>query len=565
MKMFSLILISFFLLNSGCSSLDRTAYSSDSSGLIEFRNFIQPELLRTHMEIIAHDSLEGRGTATPGIRKAADYIAHYYRELGFSPVGDEGSFFQSFDLTTTKIDSLVYTIYKSDAPEQEAVRYSVEKSGAAADFTSILTGYQSSEGPIVFAGYGIDDKQAGIEQLDPDLIENAWVLIFEDIPDILQENWSLSNNQLDVNQRIRNILDHYGANGVLLITDFSADLYREFIGSNIHFNQDLGRMRLAYLQDPMSRQLPGENVKYIEPTAAAAFLGVNYESELLNLKAAVSVEPDQFSSTKTPFTLNYRPYYPGTVQDQNIVALFEGADPELKNEVLVLMAHYDHLGMTTAPGGENIIFNGADDNGSGTVALMTIAGALNEARHNGFKPKRSILFLHVSAEEIGLLGSRFYSDHPVIPIENTIASFNADMIGRTDPENIERNDFNSVYLIGGEIISSGLDSIVVAANDRSVDMRLDRKYNDLTDRNQFYRRSDHWNFGRLGVPFVFFFTGVHEDYHRPTDTADKIDYEKYHRVVQLIYSSTIKTANTEIRPVMDNEMFINITNQFGRR
>lgn len=307
MKMFSLILISFFLLNSGCSSLDRTAYSSDSSGLIEFRNFIQPELLRTHMEIIAHDSLEGRGTATPGIRKAADYIAHYYRELGFSPVGDEGSFFQSFDLTTTKIDSLVYTIYKSDAPEQEAVRYSVEKSGSAADFTSILTGYQSSEGPIVFAGYGIDDKQAGIEQLDPDLIENAWVLIFEDIPDILQENWSLSNNQLDVNQRIRNILDHYGANGVLLITDFSADLYREFIGSNIHFNQDLGRMRLAYLQDPMSRQLPGENVKYIEPTAAAALLGVNYESELLNLKAAVSVEPDQFSSTKTPFTLNYRP------------------------------------------------------------------------------------------------------------------------------------------------------------------------------------------------------------------------------------------------------------------
>lgn len=247
------------------------------------------------------------------------------------------------------------------------------------------------------------------------------------------------------------------------------------------------------------------------------------------------------------------------------MALFEGADPELKNEVLVLMAHYDHLGMTTAPGGENIIFNGADDNGSGTVALMTIAGALNEARHNGFKPKRSILFLHVSAEEIGLLGSRFYSDHPVIPIENTIASFNADMIGRTDPENIERNDFNSVYLIGGEIISSGLDSIVVAANDRSVDMRLDRKYNDLTDRNQFYRRSDHWNFGRLGVPFVFFFTGVHEDYHRPSDTADKIDYEKYHRVVQLIYSSTIKTANTEIRPVMDNEMFINITNQFGRR
>ncbi len=563
--MLPFFLISLFLLNTGCKSLDRTAYISDTSELIEYRNYIQPDLLRAHLEIIAHDSLEGRGTATPGIRKAADYLADYYRDLGFTPVGEEDSYFQPFDLTTTKIDSLVYTIYTSKEREKEVVSRSVEKELSTADFTSILTGYDPSEGPIVFAGFGIDDKQAGIEQLDPDLIENAWVLIFEDIPDELQDLYSLSIDQIDLNNRINNILNLHGANGVLLITDFSADLYREFIGSSVHFNQALGRMQLAYLQDQTNRQLPAENVKYIEPTIAAALLGLDHESELPNLKTTITENLNQFSSTKTSYILNYQPYYPGTVQDNNVVALFQGADPELKNEVLVLMAHYDHLGMATGTDGEMMIYNGADDNGSGTAALMAIAGALNEARLNGLKPKRSILFLHVSAEEIGLLGSRFYSDHPIIPIENTIANFNADMIGRTDPENIDREDFNSIYLIGGEIISSGLDSIVVAANERSVEMRLDRKFNDLTDRNQFYRRSDHWNFGRLGVPFVFFFTGVHEDYHRPTDTVDKVDFEKYHRVVQLIYASTIKTANTEIRPVMDNETFIDITNQFSRR
>jgi len=133
------------------------------------------------------------------------------------------------------------------------------------------------------------------------------------------------------------------------------------------------------------------------------------------------------------------------------------------------------------------------------------------------------------------------------------------MIGRSDPENIQKGDTDYVYLIGGEIISSELDSLVQSANSLSVNMRLDRKYNDLQDSNQFYRRSDHWNFGRFGVPFVFFFTGVHEDYHRPSDTIDKINFDKLSRVSQLIYTSTIKVANYDGRPDVDNQEFIEIT------
>ena len=163
-----------------------------------------------------------------------------------------------------------------------------------------------------------------------------------------------------------------------------------------------------------------------------------------------------------------------------------------------------------------------------------------------------------------MLGSRYYSDHPVIPIENTVANFNADMVGRSDPGNIEKGDTDYVYLIGGEIISSGLDSLVQAGNRKSVNMRLDRRYNDLQDPNQFYRRSDHWNFGRLEVPFVFFFTGVHEDYHRPSDHYEEIDFEKLSRVAKLIYTSSVEVANFEGRPVVDNQQFIEITRRLPR-
>jgi len=228
------------------------------------------------------------------------------------------------------------------------------------------------------------------------------------------------------------------------------------------------------------------------------------------------------------------------------------------------MAHYDHLGLSMPDERGDMINNGADDNGSGTVALLAIAEALNNAKSEGYGLSRSVLFLHVSAEEKGLLGSRYYSDHPVIPIERTVTAFNADMIGRSDPENIEAGTTDYVYLIGGEIISSELDSLVTTANDKSVGMRIDRRYNDLTDPNQLYRRSDHWNFGRLEVPFVFFFTGLHEDYHRPSDEIDKIEFDKYSRIVQLIYTSTVTVANYDGRPAVDNEAFINITRQMPR-
>jgi Zn-dependent M28 family amino/carboxypeptidase len=267
-----------------------------------------------------------------------------------------------------------------------------------------------------------------------------------------------------------------------------------------------------------------------------------------------------FSPRSLDYSLTHTPYSSVvSVETKNIVAYYEGADPELKDEVIVMTSHYDHLGVGQPDSTGDRIYNGADDDGSGTVGLLNIAQAFADAGKNGVKPKRSILFLHVSAEEKGLLGSRYYSDHPIFPMDKTIANINTDMIGRVDSKYKKKGVEDYTYIIGSEIISSELDSLVKAANRRSGQLALDKRYNDLQDPNQFYRRSDHWHFGRKRVPFVFFFTGVHKDYHQPSDEIHKIRFNKMAKIVRTMYASTVILANTDNPPSVDNEKFIEIT------
>jgi len=395
-------------------------------------------------------------------------------------------------------------------------------------------------------------------------LRNKWVLIFEDIPYVVDGD-TLVNPNITSNSRIRSILVDEDAAGILLISDYSPEEFNELASISSSLIGKPSNLSLAYLDNNRSGAGFPRGFKQISPKMATQFLGLENEDELFKKREELVRTITDFRAVETPYYVEYTPYDgPGYIETENVIAYLEGADPDLKDEVLVLMAHYDHIGISQPDETGDTINNGADDNGSGTVALMSIANALQQAAESGYRPRRSVLFLHVSAEEVGLLGSRYYSDHPVIPIENTVANFNADMIGRSDPENIRRGDTDYVYLIGGEIISSELDSLVQVGNEKSVNMRLDRRYNDLQDPNQFYRRSDHWNFGRLSVPFVFFFTGVHEDYHRPSDTVDKIDFDKLSRVTQLIYASTIKVTNYDGRPEVDNEQFIEITRRLPR-
>lgn len=228
---------------------------------------------------------------------------------------------------------------------------------------------------------------------------------------------------------------------------------------------------------------------------------------------------------------------------ENILAFIEGS--EKPEEIIVISAHYDHVGTQNG-----VVYNGADDDGSGTVAVMEIAKAFQSAKKAGNGPKRSILFLHVTGEEHGLFGSEYYSDNPVFPLANTVVDLNIDMIGRDDPENRGKN---YVYVIGSEMLSSELKVINEAANKNTVNMELNYKYDDPNDTQRLYYRSDHYNFAKNNIPVAFYFDGIHEDYHKPTDDVEKIDYAMLQKRTQLVFATAWEIANRKERIVVDKK------------
>lgn len=228
---------------------------------------------------------------------------------------------------------------------------------------------------------------------------------------------------------------------------------------------------------------------------------------------------------------------------ENILAFIEGT--EKPEEIVVVSAHYDHVGTK-----DGVVYNGADDDGSGTVAVMEIAEAFQKAAQQGKSPKRSVLFLHVTGEEHGLLGSKYYSENPVFDLKNTVVDVNIDMIGRSDKENEGKN---YVYVIGSEMLSSELKKINEAANKVTHNLELNYKYDDPNDPNRLYYRSDHYNFAKMGIPVIFFFDGIHEDYHKPTDDPEKIDYALLQKRTQLVFATAWELANRKERIVVDKK------------
>ena len=227
---------------------------------------------------------------------------------------------------------------------------------------------------------------------------------------------------------------------------------------------------------------------------------------------------------------------------ENVLGFIEGYDK--KDEIIVISAHYDHLGKE----GKNIYY-GADDDASGTATIMMIAKAFAMAKKAGYGPRRSILFLNCSGEEKGLLGSEYYTANPVYPLKNTIANLNVDMIGRIDSTHI--GDTNYVYLIGSDKLSQDLHFISEKANAMYTNISLDYTFNSDSDPNRFYYRSDHYNFAKNNVPVIFYFSGVHADYHQPTDTPDKILYNKMEKIARLVFFTAWELANRDDKPALD--------------
>ena len=253
-----------------------------------------------------------------------------------------------------------------------------------------------------------------------------------------------------------------------------------------------------------------------------------------------------------PMTLNIRRGNMGDVKTENVISIIKGTD--FPDEYVVITAHLDHVGYGNNGGSrgdfKDEIHNGADDDGSGSVAILEIAQAFKKAENKGKGPRRSMVFLHVSGEEKGLLGSKYYSENPLYPMENTVTNLNIDMIGRIDPTRKGENR-NYVYIIGSDHDSQDLHNLSEKTNSETINMELDYRFNAKDDPNRFYYRSDHYNFARFGIPIIFYFSGTHEDYHMPTDDPDKIEYDLLESRTRLIFHTAWNIANRDERIVVD--------------
>jgi Peptidase family M28 len=248
---------------------------------------------------------------------------------------------------------------------------------------------------------------------------------------------------------------------------------------------------------------------------------------------------------------------PDYVKTQNVVAIWEGSDPVLKNEYVAIGAHYDHVGVNPNAPGDDKIWNGADDDGSGTTGVLAIAEALAKSPK---RPKRSILFVWHMGEEKGLWGSAYFNKYPTVDVKNVVAQLNIDMIGRsrkagdTNPKNAELTDENSIYVIGSKMMSTMLGDVTAGVNNAYLKMNYDYRFDDPNDKNRFFFRSDHFNYAQNGIPISFWFDGVHEDYHGAGDSPDKIDYQKMEKVTRTIFLTGWELANMKDRPKIDKQL-----------
>ena len=478
-----------------------------------FAESITESELREHLYTYASDEFEGRETGKPGQKKAVEYIKEHYQALGIPAAKGNDDYFQKVDLSISKVP-----IGKISVQEKTFVQ--------GEDFLTFSKAEESLK-ELVYVGFGIEeDKYSDYHEMD---VKGKVVLMKfgepknEDGTYLIsgtEETSVWSNMSEAVGKRVE-VATKKGAKGVLYYDPDNFSRYKRYY--TFMKKNSNGRMELS----------ADGNESYL-------ILVTKGVVEELHPKLLENEVPTTLSKTvdlqiKSADT---------KIDSENVVALLKGS--RKPNEYVVISSHLDHIGVSA--NGE--INNGADDDGSGTVAMLEIAEAFKTAADMGQGPDRSILFLHVTGEEKGLLGSKFYTDYePLVPLEDTVANLNIDMIGRIDPQ--RNGDRNYVYLIGSDKLSTDLHELSEAVNVKYTNLELDYKYNDENDPNRFYYRSDHYNFAKNNIPIIFYFNGTHNDYHRPGDTPDKINYDLLKNRAQLIFYTAWEVANREDRVVVD--------------
>jgi len=468
--------------------------------LVKIARTISPEDLKEKLTVIAGAEMEGRETATPGQKKAASFIENYFKELGLQP-GNGDSYQLTFPVFQDSATASSLTISgKALEPFKDY---------ALSPF-AMSTGNWSGDS-IVYASFGIADSTGNdFKTID---VKNKWVIVAEgnaadaDKPSVLYSSRSAASVNAKITQAKAN-----GAKGLIIIA------------KKLSSKATPAKSNM-YLKKNQTQNIP---VVYISYNVAAALFDKQYQSfaDLKNEVAAIYRAPLTFSSTVVTNTL----------QSSNVLAVLPGTDK--KDEYVFITAHYDHLGKK-----DSVIYYGADDDGSGTTSVLELAKTFVAAKQKGYNPRRTIVFMTVSGEEKGLWGSDYYTSHPVYPLNKTSVDLNIDMVGRIDPTRKIGDSTNYVYTIGEDKLSSDLFKISDSINNKLVKLELDRKFNDPKDPNRIYYRSDHYNFAKNGVPVIFYFNGTHADYHQPTDTVDKINFDLMTKRVKLVFFTAWDMAN----------------------
>lgn len=474
--------------------------------------------LHAHLSFLADDLLEGRETGTRGQKLAAAYIRAQFMRLGLAPGNvDEDSYFQNYYLRRTTINSVDIQVNDSSFEFYD-------------DFFA-LKGQLPNRmgGSWEFVGLGLEsDDFNNLKGVD---LQGKVALMVAQSPEGSEEQ-PLGQQVDDWTRRADNLYKKGAAHVVMVLPAQAFNIiqaYSRMGGQDIAGSKEIPYGLLCISED-MGEFLIAQVAKKPEKVW----------DKLTESEKVPKVDMSQLNWELTADV--DREYLPA----ENVLGYLEGTDK--KDELLILTAHYDHIGIV-----RDRINNGADDDGSGTSAILELAEAFSKAAENGNRPRRSILFMTVSGEEKGLLGSKFYTDNPIYPLDQTITNLNIDMIGRIDKKFQERADStNYVYLIGSDKLSSELHQISEDANKQFVQLTLDYTFNDENDPNKFYYRSDHYNFAKNNIPVIFYFTGVHEDYHKPTDDIPKIRLEKTAKITKLVFATAWELANRDKRIVVDS-------------
>jgi hypothetical protein len=499
----------------------------------KYAQTIKTEELRSILKVLASDEMEGRETASAGQKRAEQFIVNKLQSFGIPEIDREGvtdGYLQKIPFTREEWGKV-----KLSANGEEFIHLR--------DFYAFRSVNMNlpevSKKEVVFLGYGIDDENySDYEGVD---VKGKVIMILSGEPtDKTGKSWITKDEKpsswtSNWKKKLR-IAKEKGVTAVLIIDQ--------------NTGRNIGRFRRWLVEPsltvgkPTNEVLETANSFYISPEMARSLVG-NAKKLAKATKKIIKKGKSYAFAFPCDITLEQEKKQ-ALIYSTNIMAYIEGSDDALKEEIVVVSAHYDHLGKRG-----NEVYNGADDNGSGSTALIELAQAYAQAKKDGNGPRRSVLLMWLTGEEKGLLGSEYYVNHPIFPLENTIVDVNVDMIGRVDDAHKDNPKY--IYVIGADRLSSELHEINEAANKKYTQIELDYTYNAEDDPNRYYYRSDHYNFAELGIPAIFYFSGVHDDYHKITDTVDKIQFEKMESIARLVFHTSWELANRNKRIVVDKE------------